>query len=69
MEKIKRLAEMVKKYPDYTLEEYCENWEDKTGVRVSASTMCRTLQNLGLSLKKKQLGVLKQQQRKNKKRD
>ena len=39
-------AEMVREYPDYTLEEYCEYWDEQTGVRVSASTMCRKLQKL-----------------------
>lgn len=43
---------MVEQHPDYTLEEYCEYWQDKTGVRLSASAMCRFLQKLNLTVKK-----------------
>lgn len=50
--KEKELAEMVEKYSDYTLEEYCECWDEQTGVRVSASTMCRQLKKLKLTIKK-----------------
>lgn len=46
------LAAMVEMYPDYTLTDYCEYWQDKTGFRVSESTMCRFLQKQELTLKK-----------------
>lgn len=46
------IAKMVEQHPDYTLAEYCEYWQDKTGVRVSESTMCRFLQKQQLTLKK-----------------
>jgi transposase len=46
------LAEMVREHPDYTLEEYCEYWDKLTGIRVSASTMCRELQKPRWTLKK-----------------
>jgi transposase len=46
------IAKMVEQHPDYTLAEYCEDWQDKTGVRVSPSTMCRFLQKQQLTLKK-----------------
>ncbi|MDJ0679340.1 MAG: transposase [Xenococcaceae cyanobacterium MO_167.B52] len=46
------LAAMVQQYPDYTLEEYCEYWDEHTGVRVSASTMCRELQKQRWTIKK-----------------
>lgn len=46
------LAAMVRQYPDYTLEEYCEYWDEQTGVRVSASTMCRELQKQKWTIKK-----------------
>ena len=46
------LAEMVRQYSDYTLEEYCEYWDEQTGIRVSASTMCRELQKLKWTIKK-----------------
>ena len=46
------LGAMVQKYPDLTLEEYCEYWDEQTGVRVSASTMCRELKKEKWTLKK-----------------
>ena len=46
------LAEMVRQYSDYTLEEYCEYWDEQTGIRVSPSTMCRELQKQQWSIKK-----------------
>ncbi len=47
-----QVIEMVAQYPDYTLEEYCEYCEEITGVRLSASAMCRFLQKQNLSVKK-----------------
>lgn len=44
---------MVAEHPDYTLEEYCEYWQEKTGVRLSESAMCRFLQKQKLTRKKK----------------
>jgi transposase len=46
------IAQMVETHQDYTLAEYCEYWQDKTGVRVSESTMCRFLQKQQLTIKK-----------------
>ena len=43
---------MVVEHPDYTLEEYCEYWQNKTGVRLSESAMCRFLQKQKLTVKK-----------------
>ena len=43
---------MVVSYPDYTLEEYCELWREKTGIDIHESTMCRFLQKLRLTRKK-----------------
>jgi putative transposase len=43
---------MVVKHPDYTLAQYCEYWQDKTGVRLSESAMCRFLQKQKLTVKK-----------------
>jgi transposase len=50
---------MVEEHHDYTLSEYCELWEEKWGVRLSESTMCRFLGKLKLTLKKKQNGTEK----------
>ena len=30
--KEQELAQMVRQYSDYTLEEYCECWEEQTGI-------------------------------------
>jgi len=43
---------MVSGHPDYTLNEYCEYWGEKTGTWISESTMCRWLQRQKLTLKK-----------------
>jgi transposase len=43
---------LVEEHPDYTLSEYCETWEDRGGVRLSQSAMCRFLQGLKLTRKK-----------------
>ncbi|MEO0686108.1 MAG: transposase [Cyanobacteria bacterium J06649_11] len=51
-EKEAELTEMVRQYSDYTLEEYCEYWDEQTGIRVSPSTMCRKLQKLEWTIKK-----------------
>jgi transposase len=53
---------MVNEHSDYTLSEYCEYWEEKTGVRLSASAMCRFLKKQNLTLKKKHSGVVRPQQ-------
>lgn len=54
---------MVKEHPDYTLSEYCEYWGEKTGVRLCESAMCRFLNKQNLTVKKKRLGAVKQQQK------
>ena len=46
------LRAQVRDYPAATLVEHCDYWNATTGDRVSASTMCRVLQRLGLPLKK-----------------
>jgi transposase len=47
-----QLRALVKNQPDATLAEYCERLFDETGLWVSQSTMCRTLQKLNLPRKK-----------------
>ncbi len=44
----KEIISMVEEHSDYTLSEYCELWEERGGVRVSESTMCRFLGKLKL---------------------
>ena len=46
------LRAQVARQPDATLAEHCALWEAEQGVRVSISTMTRTLARLGLPLKK-----------------
>ena len=48
-----QITAMVEKYPDATLLEYCEYWGMNYNHWVSTSTMCRALQKLTLTLKKK----------------
>nr|AIJ28517.1 transposase [Fischerella sp. ATCC 43239] len=49
------LAQMVEKYPDATLSEYCEYWGQAYDKWVSTSAMCRALQRQNLTQKKKTL--------------
>jgi len=44
---------MVDEHPDATLEAYCEDWEKRTGQRVSDSTMSRALQRFDRPRKKR----------------
>lgn len=47
-----QLANMVEKYPDATLSEYCEYWGEMHHQWVSPSTMCRALKSTQLTRKK-----------------
>ena len=49
------LEAQVAATPDATLAEHCAQWAVQHGVMVSAATMCRALQRLGLTLKKSPL--------------
>ena len=49
----KQLAQMVEKYPEATLGEYCEYWGETYGALYSTSTMCRALQIEQLTRKKR----------------
>jgi len=46
------IEQLVEQDNDATLEELCTQLEQKTGVQVSISTMCRALQGLNLTRKK-----------------
>ncbi|MBI1243180.1 helix-turn-helix domain-containing protein, partial [Umezakia ovalisporum] len=56
------LREMVEKYPDATLEEYCEYWGITYNQWVSITTMCRALQKQELSRKKRHYAAAKEKQ-------
>lgn len=58
-----QVTQMVEKYPDATLSEYCEYWGETHHQWVSTSTMCRTLKRQKLTLKKKHYAAVKVQQR------
>lgn len=53
------LAQMVERYPDATLSEYCEYWGQNYDMWVSTSTMCRALQRQNLTQKKRRYVVVK----------
>jgi transposase len=48
-----QLLEMVEKYPDSTLSEYCEYWLQNHKQSVSPSMMCRELKKQNLTQKKR----------------
>ena len=48
-----KVRQLVTEQSDATLQELCARYEQRQGVRVSQATMCRTLQKLKLSRKKK----------------
>ena len=51
-DKFDELRALVKKKPDRTLAELCKAWSEEHGVKLSMSTMGRTLSRAGLTLKK-----------------
>ena len=64
-----QLTQMVEKYPDATLSEYCEYWGETYNQWVSTSTMCRALQKQQLTRKKKRYAAVKVEQRESKSLD
>jgi len=52
------LTQMVKKYPDSTLSEYCEYWLMSYKEAISRSMRCRELQKQNLTLKKRPYAVV-----------
>ena len=49
---------VVDQLPEATLAEYCDAWEQATGQRVSAPTMCRALQRFDRPRKKKTIAAV-----------
>jgi transposase len=47
------LTKQSEQYPDATLEKHCERWEKSKKVKVSPATMCRALQRIGHTRKKR----------------
>ena len=56
-----QLHELVEKYPDSTLSEYCEYRGNIYGQWISISTMCRELKRLGLTKKRRYEAVKRRQ--------
>ena len=52
----KRLREIVREYPDGTLNVFCELLLDSVGVSVSETTMWRQLERMDITLKKYPFG-------------
>ena len=52
------LTQMVEKYPDSTLSEYCEFWLMSYKEAISRSMRCRELQKQNLTLKKRPYAVV-----------
>src|SRR4028119_2407507 len=52
------VTQMVEKYPDSTLSEYCEYWLWNYNEAVSPSMMCRELQKQNLTRKKRPYAVV-----------
>jgi transposase len=47
------LESQVEMKPDATLEEHCRSWEESKGVKVSITTMHRSIRRAGYTLKRK----------------
>jgi transposase len=47
------LSKQSEKYSDATLEKHCERWQKTKKVQVSTATMCRALQRIGQTRKKR----------------
>ena len=47
-----QIEQLVEEQPDVLLRELCDRWQQKTGIKVSISTMQRQLQKLKLTTKK-----------------
>lgn len=53
-ENLPRLQRQLEAYNDATLEEHCQLWTERIGVKVSVSTMHRALKRLSITFKKRQ---------------
>ncbi len=58
-EQLNIVKELVEKDNDATLQELSDRLEEKTGVKVSIPTMCRLVQKLNLTRKKKHFMLMK----------
>ena len=58
-----QLQPQLEKQPDATLQEHCDTWEAKAGIKISISTMSRAIQHLQWTRKKKYSKPVKEKKR------
>ena len=58
-----QLQPQLEKQPDATLQEHCDTWEAKAGIKVSISTMSRALEHLKWTRKKKSFKPVREKKR------
>ena len=58
-----QLQLQLEKQPDATLQEHCDTWEAKAGIKVSISTMSRALEHLKWTRKKKSFKQVREKKR------
>ena len=58
-----QLQAQLEKQPDATLQEHCDMWEAKAGIKVSISTMSRALEHLKWTRKKKSFKPVREKKR------
>src|SRR6266852_5118243 len=58
-----KLHAKLEDYPDATLQEHCEMWEARGGIKVSLSTMSRAIEFLGWTRKKKHSKQVREKKR------
>jgi transposase len=47
------VEELLRERPDVRLEDYCQMWESRSGVKVSTSSMSRAIRHVGSTRKKR----------------
>lgn len=58
-----QLPPQLEKQPDATLQEHCDTWEAKAGIKVSISTMSRAIEHLKWTRKKKSFKPVREKKR------
>ena len=58
-----QLQPQLEKQPDATLQEHCDTWEAKAGIKVSISTMSRAIEHLKWTRKKKSFKPVREKKR------
>ena len=57
------LEHWAREQPDATLQEHCDTWEAKAGIKVSISTMSRAIEHLKWTRKKKSFKPVREKKR------